>query len=286
MAVVTLPEPYRYAGAMQWPGGMPRPFRALVLALVCTALALLVVALRNGGTVAPQAPTPAAAVPHSWVDVAGPVASFALDSPIFGKVPLLYTAQRQVPGGGRRDRLAFGQFDGGATPYLQISLYRIGSDTPPAASFFVELARRAAETALAVTRSDQPAPLATRFGDFEVADIALARGAVQSSCLGFRFHDEKPGFQVAGFACGAAGKPIERAALACTLDRLRFVAAGADHDLGLFFAADDPARRWACGDGHILMHSATAGRGGSEKHGMREKDSASIQRTGRKPNGE
>jgi hypothetical protein len=41
--------------------------------------------------------------------------------------------------------------------------------------------------------------------------------------------------QIGGFACGAPGKPVDRAALACTLDRIDLVAAGDDTDMRAFF---------------------------------------------------
>ena len=223
--------------------------RSLGLALLGVALAFLVVALFEAGAAAPAPSAPAPTLPRQWVDIVRPSPFFALDSPEFGKEPSLYEARRHARGGGRRDILTFGRFDGGATPYLHLSLYRIGSETASSATFFVELARRAAEAALAVTRSDQPAPLATRFGDFEVADVVLARGPAQAACLGFRFHAEKPGFRVAGFACGGAGKPLARTVLACALDRLDLVSAGADRDLGQFFATARLERDRSCGGG-------------------------------------
>jgi hypothetical protein len=262
MAVATLPQPYRPAGAAPRPDGLARTFRAVArllrqpgcgrnlgLALLGVALAFLVVALFEAGAAAPAPRAPAPTRPRQWVDIVRPSPVFALESPEFGKEPSLYAARRHASGGGRQDILTFGRFDGGATPYLHLSLYRIGSGTASSATFFVELARRAAEAGLAVTRSDQPAPLATRFGDFEVVDVVLARGPAQAACLGFRFHAENPGFRVVGFACGGAGKPLEKTVLACALDRLDLVSAAADRNLGQFFAAARPERDRSCGGG-------------------------------------
>ena len=257
MAVVALPELTWPAGAAQWPGRPARSFRAVAqltgwrilgLALVGMALAFLVVTLFGARVAAPPPTEPAPTLPPQWVDIVRPSPLFALDSPEFGKEPSLYAARRQAGGGGRRDILTFGQFDGGATPYLHLSLYQLGSETEPPATFFVEMARRAAEAALAVTRSDQPALLATRFGNFEAADVVLVRGTTQAACLGFRFHAETPGFDVAGFACGGAGRPLDATLLACTLDRLDLVSPGADQELGQFFATTRLGHDRSCGN--------------------------------------
>ena len=78
MAVVTLPEPYRPAGAAQWPDGLARSFRAVArplrqpgcgrtlgLALLGVALAFLVVALFEAGAAAPAPSAPAPTLPPS-----------------------------------------------------------------------------------------------------------------------------------------------------------------------------------------------------------------------------
>ena len=288
MAVVALPELDRPAGPMQWPGGLPgglpggfpivtglSGWRILGLALLGVTLAFLAVTLFAAQAAAPPPPTASAPiVPRQWVDIVAPSPLFSLDSPEFGKQPSLYEARRQIGNGDRRDILTFGRFDNGASSYLHLSLHRAGSRTEPQATFFVELARRAAEAALAVTRSDQPALLATRFGDFEVADVVLARGTTQSACLGFRFHAETPGFDVAGFACGGEGKPVDGTALACTLDRLDLVSADADQDLGQFFATARLEHDRSCGGGLMAMRAAPQGLSRQGKRILKSTDHA------------
>lgn len=262
MAVVTLPEFYRPAGAVQWPDGLARSFRAVApllqkpsfrcavwLALLGAALGGLAGTRSEVGAPEPPASAPAPTQPLQWIDIVRPSPLFTLASPDFSQAPSAYAARADVEGGGRRDILTFGTFDGGATPYLHLSLYRNGSEAAPSATFFVDLARRAGEVELAVTRSGQPASLSTRFGDFEVADVVLAHGTAQTACLGFRFHRESPDFDVAGFACGGAGEPFSRTRLACTLDRLDLVSADADQGLGQFFTAARSDHKNACESG-------------------------------------
>jgi hypothetical protein len=54
------------------------------------------------------------------------------------------------------------------------------------------------------------------------------------ACLGFRSTDGKV-LEIGGFACGTPGNPIDRARLACALDRLDLISAGEDRELRAFF---------------------------------------------------
>ena len=51
---------------------------------------------------------------------------------------------------------------------LRLVIYRPGKEAPPDQPFFVDLARRAAETGRAITRAAQPSAIVTKFGAFEV----------------------------------------------------------------------------------------------------------------------
>jgi hypothetical protein len=184
---------------------------------------------QNGAVTAPHVGKPA------WVAIQRPFRLFALNAPEWGR-DLAYTAERHPEGGGRRDRLTFGKF--GASAWLQVTLYRPGSEGGDPAPLFVDMARRAAAAGLPVTRMGQPKPLATRLGSVEVADLALTGAAAGSgqntTCLGFRSAEGKV-LEIGGFACGTPGNPIDRARLACALDRLDLVSAGEDVQLRAFF---------------------------------------------------
>ena len=184
------------------------------------------------GSVAP----PKAAKP-AWIEIAKPFRLFALEAPDWGREPTTYTAQRHREGGGRRDNLTFGTF-GADQPWLHLTLYRAGSEETTEAPFFVDMARRAAPAGLAVAHMGKPTALSTRFGAFEAAEFTLEAHAGTSGqgtqCLGFRLADPKV-MRIGGFACGAPGRPIDRARLTCTLDRIDLVAAGDDTEMRAFF---------------------------------------------------
>jgi hypothetical protein len=219
-----------------------------VALLFCVTLVLALWAVpipqQSGPSAAPRVAKPA------WIEIAKPLRLFALTAPEWGREPTTYTAQRHRDGGGRRDNLTFGTF-GADQPWLHLTLYRMGSEEATAAPFFVDMARRAAPAGLAVAHMSKPTALSTRFGAFQVADFTLEAPAGTSGqstqCLGFRLDNAKV-LQIGGFACGTPGKPIERARLACTLDRIDLVAAGDDTEMRAFFTSVPGEAGAACRD--------------------------------------
>ncbi len=180
----------------------------------------------------------------SWSDINRPIALYDLAGTEFGKLPLGYRARRRRPDGAREDVLTFGTL-GTAKPYLQLSLLRAGPDAPGdggqdglADGLADALARLAGLRGLTATRIRDAAPVDTRFGRIEAADLLLWQGGTATPCLGFRGGASDGGvLRVAGFACGAPGRPVGRAALACAVDRIDLVSAGDDAALRAVFVA-------------------------------------------------
>ncbi|MBK9081243.1 MAG: hypothetical protein IPL88_03770 [Rhizobiales bacterium] len=162
-----------------------------------------------------------------------------------------YEARRHEPGGGRRDTLAWGRV--GATAYLRLSIYRLGQEAEPDASLFVEAARRAGEIGYAVTRLGAADATPTRFGAMETADATLARGASEAHCLAFRLipQDGDEVMRLSGLSCGAPAQPIDRAALACQIDRLDLRSAGDDAALRRLFVQAERKRDRACAPSRV-----------------------------------
>ncbi len=237
------------------PAAMPRaPGRQVQARLVRWSLCLAgaaavcaVVLAGLSGRPAAAPPTPAPAPKSAWLEVNHPLRFYGLESAAFGKEPRIYEARRHTTGGGRQDYLDFGEAMLGRGPSLHLSVYRIGAEQAPEGRFYVEMARQAARSGLSVVRSAQPGDLPTRFGVFETADLTLATPAGEVPCLGYMLNVSKPELRIAGYACGASDRPIDRRTLACALDRLDILSGGADREIGRFFAAAELARGTGCG---------------------------------------
>ena len=139
----------------------------------------------------------------AWIDIPSPTEIFRIETAEFAGQAKLYVARRHRTGGGRQDILTFGGSDEHA-PLLNLLIYQPGTEALPDSSFYVDLARRAAESGRAIIRAEQPVEMATRFGDFEVARLDLDRDkASPQGCFGFRF--AAPKLRITGFACGGEG---------------------------------------------------------------------------------
>ena len=167
------------------------------------------------------------------------------DAPCFRASRLAHEARRHNPGGGREDIFTFGA-PGGEHGFARVVAYRIGSEAGPPGTMFLEMARRAAEAGFAVARSAFPAPLPTRFGLLEVADLTLAGEAGEQRCMAWRMVADEQDLRVTGWLCGAEGKPVDRQTLTCFAERLDLPASQTDKGLRAFFSAVERPRSAGC----------------------------------------
>jgi hypothetical protein len=194
----------------------------------------------------------------AWIQINRPIELYALEAPEITRLSRSYEAHRHLTGGGRQDILTFGAPNPDSA-YVRLVVYRLGEEEAANTPFFVELARRAADGGLAITKSQAPAPLTTRFGEAEVADIAMAAAeSTAMPCLGFRVEAKGLAWHMTGFACGGRN-PLPRPALQCLFDRLDLLSAGEDTALAKFFADTELRRNAACAGTRMtpaLAHAA------------------------------
>ncbi len=218
---------------------------------------------------AAPAATPAPTSAEIFAPAAGAAAqrsaAFDLDVAELSKEKKAYSVQ-QREGGGRQDTLSFGEFGGGKL-YLRLDILQTAGEKAGNSDFFLDMARHAAQAGLAVTRIGQPSPLASRLGAFESADIRLSPtgegGASlaggERGCLAVRLLNSKLSVEIAGLACGLAGKSIDRRVMSCLLDRLQYVPGGDDKALERFFSKTEPERGQGCFTAPIAQAPATTG---------------------------
>jgi hypothetical protein len=186
-------------------------------------------------------------------------AAFDLSSPEFAKEKKSFTT-RQLEGGLREDNLTLGQFASGE-PYLRLDIRQTNGEKRGVPDFYLDLARHAASAGLSVAKISQPTQLSTRFGSFEVADIRLSQASgevapTERACLAMRLAGARQPVEIAGLSCGAPGKPLDRRALGCILDRLDYMPNGDNKTLDAFFLAAEQERGKGC-NGTALSPSAS-----------------------------
>ncbi len=222
------------------------PVAVAFLAFLLLAFGVVVLAAAQSEDMPVQTARLEVAPQPQWIDIIRPIEIFSLDAAEFPKDTKIYRARRHHEGGGRQDMLGFGQLRG-KDPFLRLMVYRIGSEAAPQASFYVDLARRAAAAELSIGRSLQPQVNATRFGPVEVADLDLVeKQGPATPCLGFRSTAIDAPIKLVGFACGTAGRPLTRPGLVCVIERLDLNSAGGDPALARFFAESELKRNPVC----------------------------------------
>ncbi|MBG0809092.1 hypothetical protein IY145_06850 [Methylosinus sp. H3A] len=225
-----------------------RPLGNLAASLMGVA-ALFVLAGSLAFVRAPQdATTSVAAAPPALVKsapapVVAPerVAAFRLEAPEIDREPKI-AFDPALPSGGRQETHAFGGFDTGRA-YLRLDILQPAGEKLGNSDFFLDVARHAAQAGLGVVRIGQPTPLVTRAGAFEAAEIKLslrdggvAAAAVgERSCLAVRLVNASLSMEIAGIACGAGAKPMDRRAMGCLLDRVYYLPSGENKALARSF---------------------------------------------------
>ena len=150
-----------------------------------------------------------------------------------------YTIFRH-PEGGRKD--LFRWTDKDEKPVAELEIYRPGGEFDPSIPAAADLAARMAQGAPEL----EPAGLV----DSKFGLVTLLRRAGVSeaapSCLGFIRRFEAPDLQISGWSCQSNGLPAQRAAIACTLNRLILLTSGNEPKLAEMFARAE-LRRGSCG---------------------------------------
>jgi hypothetical protein len=178
-----------------------------------------------------------------WVEIERPFPAFVLSIPEAADVPANYAIRRHAEGGGRKDILTLGQPDR-VTPYLQVEIYRPGSEIRRFADPKAEIIDGAA--ALGPTEMKLAAePLASKFGPLTIVSFASSKGTPRR-CLGFVRTYSEPRLQISGWFCQGGTQFIKRSTLACALDRLTLLAAGSEPKVGTLFAQAELNRSY-CG---------------------------------------
>ena len=178
----------------------------------------------------------------AWIAIERPFPAFALSIPEAADAPSGYAIRRHADGGGRKDILTLGEADS-AAPYLQVEIYRPGSEIAGFTQPQAEIAANAAFLSpVNVTRDDQP--LDSKFGPLSLVSFATGSNAPRQ-CLGFVRTYDDPRLQISGWFC-QDGTLVERSTLACALDRLTLLAAGSEPKVGALFAQAELHRSF-CG---------------------------------------
>jgi hypothetical protein len=174
-----------------------------------------------------------------WVTVERARTAFDVALPHLGEP--VYSVRRH-PAGGRKDLILFGAPL--ETPvFAAVEVYRPGAELDRFADPLQEATEGAGLLGPAMRASIAPV-FDSKFGPVAGVDFIVAGGDRRWPCLGFARNFEAPRMRISGFYCESAVPRHARSVLACALDRLTLVSAGADAALSEFFARAELKRNF------------------------------------------
>ena len=204
---------------------------------------------RSAARIAP-APRP------EWINVERPHPAFELLMPELAAGGSDYAILRRTADGARKDVLSFGEA-GRIGPYAMVEIYRPGAGSERFIDAPSEIAARILPASPSPTRQTgrqhrQQIRLRALV-DFAIAVRAASRIRAKIRALPSRagasalpVRSTTPVMQIAGWYCSAGDEIVDRATLACALDRLTILAAGGDPKLAGLFARAEIERTF-CG---------------------------------------
>jgi hypothetical protein len=185
-----------------------------------------------------------------WLNVERPYPAFELLMPEFAGLMPDYAILRRTEGTGRKDVLSWGSLADDLA-YVMVEVYRPGDD----GEHFIDAPSEIAARILAYSVTDDvkaAGTLDSKFGPVSLVDFAIARGDKPRRCLGFVRAIQSPMMQIAGWYCSASTEVVDRATVACAIDRLSLVSAGNDPALSAYFARAEIKRKF-CGQRNSIL---------------------------------
>jgi hypothetical protein len=185
-----------------------------------------------------------------WIEVERPRPVFELAMPELAAGPYAYTILRRPADGARKDVLTWGAVTAPG-PFVMVEVYRAGSRSVAFLAAESEIAARILP--FTVTDDVKPAGrVVSKFGAVPLVDFAIAAHGRQRRCLGFaRAFGQLP-MELAGWFCSPGEEIVDRATLACVLDRLTMLSAGGDSRLDAIFARAE-VKRTFCGSRNPIL---------------------------------
>jgi hypothetical protein len=234
---------------------VPGDIRATIVRIFAYMGALAILAIAAASLFhSPPGVAMVQAAPHpEWINVGRPHPAFDMQMPELAADGFNYAILRRNVDGARKDVLSWGE-PAGTGPYVLVEIYR-----PGASERFMDAPSEIAARIVGFTVTDDVKPVGeidSKFGAVSLVDFAIAvpgtHNGLQRRCLGFARPFDDPPLQIAGWYCNADEQPVDRATLACALDRLTILSAGSDPGVGGLFARAE-LKRTFCGEHNPIL---------------------------------
>jgi hypothetical protein len=200
----------------------------------------------------------------AWTTVERPYPAFELLVPELAGSEYSYAIQRRGSDGARKDLMTWGDA-AAAGPYAMVEIYRPAG----ASDRFLDATSDIATRIIDYSVVDDVKPegeIDSKFGTVPLVDFAILPSQNESEtqlhrherrCFGFARPFGAPALQIAGWYCSAGREVVDRALVACMLDRLTLVIG--DPALDKFFSRAEVKRTFSGQRSPILAATAEHG---------------------------
>lgn len=259
LSVFRTPAP---AAPKRKPAGLS-PARRLTfsraLAAVSAAVLLGIVAMDLVGP-APAKSTAAQEPParSPWIEAARASGAFELASPQLSGLEPVYLTRRHRSGDGRQDVVSFGSADDSSRAFVQLSIYRPGSEGAVPADPLEAVAAALGHARIAVELRDPKAGVLTKFGELAAVEMQVRTNGKTRNCLAAAGKFDEPALGMVIWYCNPGEELVAQGRFACLLDRVALASAGGDEKLIDFFARAERNRSFCDARNSLYGHAPRA----------------------------
>jgi hypothetical protein len=226
------------------------------LAAVSAAVLLGIIAV---DLVAPDparsSPAQAASERSPWIEVSRASGAFELISPQLPGLEPSFRTRRHRTGDGRQDVVAFGSAEDVRGAFVQLSIYRPGTEGAVSLDPLEAIAAVASESRIHAELRGVAGSVVTKFGELATVEMQLDADGKKRNCVAAAGKFDEPALGLVIWYCNPGEEIVAAGRVACLLDRLSLASAGRDEQLIEFFAKAELNRSFCDAKNTLYGHA-------------------------------
>lgn len=190
-----------------------------------------------------------------WIEITRRSGAFELASPQLAGLEPAYLTRRHRSGDGRQDVVSFGAAADTARAFVQLAVYRPGSEGAVSVDPLEAVAAAALNARIAAEFRGPAGSLLTKFGELATVEMQVRADGKTRNCLAAAGKFDDPALGLVVWYCDAGAGIVAPGRFACLLDRLSLASSGGNGKLIDFFAKAERNRSF-CDARHSLYGHA------------------------------
>lgn len=190
-----------------------------------------------------------------WIEVTRQSGAFELISPQLAGLEPAYLTRRHRSSDGRQDVVSFGTAADTARAFVQLAIYRPGSEGAVSLDPLEAVAAAAANARIPAELRGPAGSLLTKFGELATVEMQVKVNGKTRNCLAAAGRFDDPALGMVIWYCNPGEEIVAAGRFACLLDRVSLASSGGNEKLIDFFARAERNRSF-CDARHSLYGHA------------------------------